>query len=68
MSINSVALIQTHCPKETIIDFDLILVMEDGMVAETGPPAELLSRPGSKFSRLAASQGLGRPAESRQSL
>ncbi|KAJ7703885.1 P-loop containing nucleoside triphosphate hydrolase protein [Mycena rosella] len=46
---------------ETIADFDMILVMEDGIVAETGSPAELLSRPDSKFARLAASQGIRAP-------
>ncbi|KAJ7635711.1 P-loop containing nucleoside triphosphate hydrolase protein [Mycena polygramma] len=44
---------------DTIIDFDVILVMEDGMLVEYGPPAQLLSRPDSRFSRLAANQGLG---------
>ncbi|KAJ7433880.1 P-loop containing nucleoside triphosphate hydrolase protein [Mycena galericulata] len=43
---------------DTIIDFDLILVMEDGMLVETGPPMQLLSRSDSRFSRLAAGQGL----------
>ncbi|KAJ6536775.1 P-loop containing nucleoside triphosphate hydrolase protein, partial [Mycena vulgaris] len=43
---------------DTIIDFDMILVMEDGMLVETGPPVQLLSHPDSRFSRLAASQGL----------
>ncbi|KAJ6558333.1 P-loop containing nucleoside triphosphate hydrolase protein [Mycena capillaripes] len=52
---------------DTIIDFDLILVMEDGMLVETGPPTQLLSRPDSRFSRLAASRGLG-AAEMRQTL
>jgi ABC-type multidrug transport system fused ATPase/permease subunit len=32
--------------------------MEDGMLKETGSPAQLLSRPDSIFSRLAATQGL----------
>jgi ABC-type multidrug transport system fused ATPase/permease subunit len=45
-------------PLETIIDFDLILVMEDGVLAESGSPASLLSRPESKFAQLASSQGL----------
>ncbi|KAJ7065430.1 P-loop containing nucleoside triphosphate hydrolase protein [Mycena amicta] len=43
---------------ETIIDFDLILVMEDGALVESGPPASLMSQPGSKFAQLAASQGI----------
>ncbi|KAF8183862.1 P-loop containing nucleoside triphosphate hydrolase protein [Mycena galopus ATCC 62051] len=53
--------------EDTIIDFDLILVMEDGMLVETGLPTQLLSRPDSRFSRLAASQGLG-AAETRQTI
>ncbi|KAJ7863186.1 P-loop containing nucleoside triphosphate hydrolase protein [Mycena leptocephala] len=43
---------------ETIIDFDLILVMEDGVLVESGSPASLLSRSESKFAQLASSQGL----------
>ncbi|KAJ7439610.1 P-loop containing nucleoside triphosphate hydrolase protein, partial [Mycena galericulata] len=50
---------------DTIIDFDVILVMEDGMLVETGPPAQLLSLPDSKFSRLATSQGLSMEFPSR---
>ncbi|KAJ7846292.1 P-loop containing nucleoside triphosphate hydrolase protein [Mycena leptocephala] len=42
---------------ETIIDFDLILVMEDGVLVESGSPASLLSRSESKFAQLASSQG-----------
>ncbi|KAJ7808757.1 hypothetical protein B0H13DRAFT_1928281 [Mycena leptocephala] len=41
---------------ETIVDFDMIIVMEDGMIAETGTPASLLSRPDSKFAAFARSQ------------
>ncbi|KAJ7150739.1 P-loop containing nucleoside triphosphate hydrolase protein [Mycena filopes] len=43
---------------ETIVDFDLIILMEDGVVAETGTPSSLLSRPESRFAKLAASQGI----------
>ncbi|KAJ7888747.1 P-loop containing nucleoside triphosphate hydrolase protein [Mycena leptocephala] len=43
---------------ETIIDFDLILVMEDGTLVESGAPQDLLRLPESQFARLALSQGL----------
>ncbi|KAF7347028.1 hypothetical protein MVEN_01456300 [Mycena venus] len=43
---------------ETIIDFDLIFVMEDALLVEIGDPRDLLSHPESRFARLAASQGL----------
>ncbi|KAJ6540558.1 P-loop containing nucleoside triphosphate hydrolase protein [Mycena capillaripes] len=43
---------------ETIVDFDTIIVMEDGVIVETGTPASLLARPDSKFANLAASQGI----------
>ncbi|KAJ7822606.1 P-loop containing nucleoside triphosphate hydrolase protein [Mycena leptocephala] len=43
---------------ETIVDFDMIIVMEDGTIAETGTPASLLSRPDSKFAAFARSQGI----------
>ncbi|KAJ7092347.1 multidrug resistance-associated protein 1-like protein [Mycena belliarum] len=42
----------------TIMNFDMILVMENGIIVENGPPAVLLSQPDSKFAQLAASQGL----------
>jgi ABC-type multidrug transport system fused ATPase/permease subunit len=32
-----------HCTLQTIIDFDKILVMSDGIVASTPPPQALLS-------------------------
>ncbi|KAJ7485129.1 P-loop containing nucleoside triphosphate hydrolase protein [Mycena galericulata] len=44
---------------ETIVDFDMILVMEDGLLVESGSPKALLSRSDSKFAQLASSQGLG---------
>jgi ABC-type multidrug transport system fused ATPase/permease subunit len=41
----------------TVIDSDLILVMDGGAVAESGAPAELLRRPGGIFAAMhAASQ------------
>ncbi|QRV93386.1 ABC transporter [Ceratobasidium sp. AG-Ba] len=42
----------------TIVDFDLVIVLDDGVIVETGAPQELLSDPGSRFARLAISQGL----------
>ena len=42
----------------TIIDFDYIIVMEDGLVAESGSPNDLLALPKGRFASLAASQGL----------
>ncbi|KZT65538.1 P-loop containing nucleoside triphosphate hydrolase protein [Daedalea quercina L-15889] len=44
----------------TIVDFDMILVMEDGALVEQGTPEELLARADSRFARLAASQGIVR--------
>ena len=40
----------------TIVDFDLILVMEDGIIVETGSQQSLLAQPQSRFAHLAASQ------------
>jgi len=37
---------------ERISEFDLVFVLEDGRVAESGPPRELIGRPGG--GRLAA--------------
>ncbi len=34
------------------MDSDVIVVMEDGRCAESGPPRELISRPDSKFAAL----------------
>ncbi|KAJ7493681.1 P-loop containing nucleoside triphosphate hydrolase protein [Mycena latifolia] len=56
---SSVSVMQAHLLKETIVDFDMILVMENGMLVESGPPAELLSSPDSKFARLVMSRGIG---------
>lgn len=47
----------------TIIDFDVILVLDEGKVAEFGPPKELLRDRNSRFSRLAAAQGLDTPRD-----
>lgn len=43
----------------TIIDFDLILVLENGEIVESGSPGELMGNPESQFRRLAQSQCLG---------
>ncbi|KAJ7114100.1 P-loop containing nucleoside triphosphate hydrolase protein [Mycena epipterygia] len=43
---------------ETIIDFDWILVMEDGRLVESGSPETLLPRSNGKFKQLASSQGI----------
>ncbi|KAJ7230414.1 P-loop containing nucleoside triphosphate hydrolase protein [Mycena pura] len=43
---------------ETIVDFDLILVMADGALVESGSPASLLAQSGTRFAQLAASQGV----------
>jgi len=42
----------------TIMDFDMILVMDEGVVVEWGAPQELLGRSSSRFALLAGSQGL----------
>ncbi|KAG8724645.1 hypothetical protein FRC09_016190 [Ceratobasidium sp. 395] len=42
----------------TILNFDLIIVLDDGKVAEIGPPQVLLADSSSKFSKLANSQGI----------
>ncbi|KAK4687233.1 hypothetical protein P7C73_g2882, partial [Tremellales sp. Uapishka_1] len=41
----------------TIIDYDLIVVMEAGSVVEIGPPKTLLARPNGHFRRLALENG-----------
>jgi len=40
----------------TIIDFDHILVMDDGHVVGSGPPRESLADPSARFTCLAMSQ------------
>ena len=47
----------------TITDFDHIVVMEDGLVEESGSPQDLLAIPKGRFASLAASQGLFGKAE-----
>ncbi|KNE66211.1 hypothetical protein AMAG_19364 [Allomyces macrogynus ATCC 38327] len=41
----------------TIIDYDMIVVMAAGRVAEIGAPADLLARPGSQFAALVDETG-----------
>ena len=41
----------------TIIDYDKIIVMDQGSIVEMGEPQELLGRPGSAFRRLAIESG-----------
>ena len=41
----------------TIIDYDKIVVMDQGCIVEMGEPQELLSRPGGAFRRLALESG-----------
>lgn len=42
----------------TIVDFDMIIILDNGEIVEAGPPRELLANPSSRFSRLANSQGI----------
>ncbi|KAG9081985.1 hypothetical protein FS749_007246 [Ceratobasidium sp. UAMH 11750] len=42
----------------TIVNFDLILVLDEGKLAEIGTPQALLADSSSKFSKLANSQGI----------
>ncbi|KAL7413440.1 P-loop containing nucleoside triphosphate hydrolase protein [Mrakia frigida] len=42
----------------TIIDYDLILLLDDGKVAEFDAPQTLLADPHSRFAKLAATQGI----------
>ncbi|KIJ50860.1 hypothetical protein M422DRAFT_244809 [Sphaerobolus stellatus SS14] len=42
----------------TIVEFDMVIVLDSGSIVEMGNPRELLSDPASKFRRLAASQGI----------
>jgi ATP-binding cassette subfamily C (CFTR/MRP) protein 1 len=43
---------------ETILDFDLVVVMDDGTVGEMGQPGDLLQNEGSKFSCLVKRLGM----------
>ncbi|KAJ7751884.1 P-loop containing nucleoside triphosphate hydrolase protein [Mycena maculata] len=45
----------------TIVNYDKILVLDSGSVAEFDDPTVLLSKPKSRFARLAATQGLYHP-------
>ncbi|KAJ7624899.1 P-loop containing nucleoside triphosphate hydrolase protein [Roridomyces roridus] len=45
----------------TIVNFDKILVLDNGFIAEFEEPQVLLSNPESRFARLAASQGIYHP-------
>ena len=60
---HSLACINDTSSIATIIDYDWILVMHEGKIVESGPPGELLSSPTTKFSSLAASQGILRRVE-----
>ncbi|KAG8744004.1 hypothetical protein FRC10_010983 [Ceratobasidium sp. 414] len=42
----------------TIVDFDLIITLDNGEIVETGAPQDLLANPESRFTRLANSQGI----------
>ncbi|KAL5340169.1 P-loop containing nucleoside triphosphate hydrolase protein [Aspergillus crustosus] len=44
---------------ETIVDYDLVAVLEQGRVVESGPPGELLARSTSAFRRLYETQRAG---------
>ena len=37
----------------TIIDMDLVIVLDQGEIVESGPPQELLRKQGGKFAKLA---------------
>jgi ATP-binding cassette subfamily B protein len=45
----------THDLEETQ-DFDEVIVVERGMVCESGPPAQLRARPGSRYAELLAAE------------
>ncbi|KAJ7079446.1 P-loop containing nucleoside triphosphate hydrolase protein [Mycena belliarum] len=45
----------------TIVNYDKILVLESGSIAEFDDPKTLLSKPESRFARLAATQGIYHP-------
>ncbi|QRW13806.1 ABC transporter [Ceratobasidium sp. AG-Ba] len=42
----------------TVIDFDMVLVLDDGKLVESGEPRVLLSKSSNQFAKLANSQGL----------
>jgi len=41
----------------TIIDYDVVIVMEAGRIVEMGAPPDLLGRPGGHFRKLALESG-----------
>ncbi|KAF7321121.1 hypothetical protein HMN09_00200000 [Mycena chlorophos] len=43
---------------DTILDYDIVLVMENGSVVERGTPGNLLAQTDSRFAQLARSQGI----------
>ncbi|KAK7045035.1 P-loop containing nucleoside triphosphate hydrolase protein [Favolaschia claudopus] len=45
----------------SIVNYDKILVLDDGSMTEFGEPLELLKNPDSRFARLAATQGIYHP-------
>jgi ABC-type multidrug transport system fused ATPase/permease subunit len=47
---------------QTIADADAICVMHEGMVAEYGPPSELLQRPDGRYAAMAKAAGLSTAA------
>ncbi len=53
---------------ETIIDSDLIMVLDDGRLAEFGPPAQLLADAGSLFARMCQTAKVTLPSSSSQEL
>lgn len=42
---------------ETIIDFDRVIILEEGAIIESGNPKNLLTKPGSEFKRLSETMG-----------
>jgi len=47
---------------ETVIDYDIMLVLDAGKVAECGPPAKLLQDPNGMFSTMLSHQGASKAA------
>ena len=45
---------------DTILDFDRVVVMDEGKIAEIGAPGELMRMKGSMFGALVESQGKSR--------
>lgn len=57
-SLAAVACLTSCDFSATIIEFDHILVLEEGRIIESGCPKDLLADPKSRFSTLARTQGL----------